>query len=145
MFGYPNKNCFCVCVCVWCITWRIKLNLENLNQISSIMLRPWEEQSSLALKSWPLSLSKILLYVSYFQLPSSYLESGQIWSRVFDIFLTSPVVATWPVIPILTGNLTSVLLLLKVNIMWKSITNKLHYCAWQNWKLVTRIHWIMCV
>ena len=50
---------------------------------------------------------------------------GQTWSFMFDILLTSPVVATWPVIPILTGNLTSVLLLLKGNRMWMPITNKL--------------------
>ena len=74
----------------------------------------------------PPSLSQILLYVSHmFQLSSWCLEMGQTRSFMFDVLLTSPVVATWPVIPILTGNLISVLLLFNENRVWMLITNKL--------------------
>lgn len=74
----------------------------------------------------PPSLSQILLYVSHmFQLSSWCLVMGQTWFFMFGVLLTSPVVATWPVIPILTGNLISVLLLLNENRVWMLITNKL--------------------
>ena len=74
----------------------------------------------------PPSLSQILLYVSHmFQFSSWCLEMDETWSFMFGVLLTSPVVATWPVIPILTGNLISVLLLLNENRVWMLITNKL--------------------